>query len=163
MATQKILILKKSIGSMKKTALRKKSKNPENTAKDRADRALQDSYRRNYPNEKCEVCGGKFDLMHHHIEKSNSMFARWMQPKNLIFICKECHQAIHFGNADPVGVYSIGRSVYWMNEIREMRKQKPVHKFKKVGNKLKVFYQGIDLEEYYANNKPEKWVNKYAK
>jgi hypothetical protein len=143
---------------VKKTFLRKKSKNPSKAAKDRADRALQDSYRKNYPNEKCEVCGNHFDLMHHHIEKCNSMFARWMQPVNLIFLCKECHQNIHFGNADPVARYSIIRGDQWIDKIEDMRKQKPVHRLKKVGNKLVVLYQDIDIEDYYANNVPEKYA-----
>src|SRR3990167_658114 len=57
--------------------MRKKSKNPIKKAKNEADRALQDAYRRNYPNEKCESCGQRFYCMHHHLEKAKSNFCRY--------------------------------------------------------------------------------------
>jgi len=142
---------------MKKTPLNKKSKNPVKRAKDRADTSLQKSYRRNYPNERCEACGKQFNLMHHHIEKCNSMFARWMQPDNLIFLCKECHQNIHFGNADAVSKYSIKRGTGWLKRIVEMRKQKSPVKLKTIDGRLQVFYGETNLEDYYNNEIPKKY------
>ncbi len=136
---------------MKRRYLRHKTiKNPLKRAKDRCDDALQDAYRRNYLNEPCESCGKiPFDLMHHHIEKSNSLFARWMQPANLIFLCQKCHNAIHFGNQDPISAYSIKRGEKWKQEMIEMRKQSKPN----IGIKsLKV------VENYYKTQKPEKYV-----
>ena len=140
---------------MKKTFLKRKSKNPNKAAKDRADTALQESHRRNFPNKKCESCGKQFNLMHHHIEKCNSMFARWMQPDNLIFLCKKCHQNIHFGNADAVSKYSIKRGTEWVKRIEKMRKQKSPTTLKLIDGKLQVFYMGVNLEDYYKNEIPE--------
>lgn len=142
---------------MNESFLKRKSKNPIKASKDRADTALQESYRRNFPNEKCEACGKKFNLMHHHIEKCNSMFARWMQPDNLIFLCKECHQNIHFGNADPISAYSIKRGDAWKKKIMEMRKQKPPTRLKKIDGKMYVYYMNINVEDYYNNEIPKKF------
>jgi len=127
--------------------LRKKGKNPLNRAKERADKALQDSYRRNY-SEKCESCGLPFDLMHHHIEKAQSLFARYKQPANLIFLCNDCHNQIHFYNRNPVSAYSIKRGEKWQKEMIEMRKQpKP-----KIG--IKVLKE---IEDYYKTQIPDKY------
>jgi hypothetical protein len=142
---------------MKRTFLRKRSPRPERACKDRADRALQDAYRREYPKEKCEVCGAQFDIMHHHVEKSNSMFLRWMQPVNLIFLCSECHQKIHFGNSDPVSAYSIKRGDVWLEHIRQARKDPSPVRLKKDGTKLRVYYGDICVEDYYKNNIPVKY------
>ena len=133
---------------MKRTFLRRKSKNPIRAAKDRADRSLQDSYSRAYPTEKCESCGFQFDLMHHHIEKSQSLFARYMQPANLVFLCKECHNLIHFYNRNPVSAYSIKRGEAWQKEMVKMRCQvKPSLGIKALK----------EIEEYYNNNVPDKY------
>ena len=134
---------------MKRTFLRRKSKNPEKTSKDKADKALQDSYRKAYSNEKCEACGAPFNLMHHHVEKSNSMYLRWLQPINLIFVCSLCHNKIHFGDRNPVSAYSIKRGVEWLDKIKVLR-QEPKPK----GYCIKKY---LEISEYYKTNVPDKY------
>lgn len=108
----------------KKTKLRRKSKNPIKKAKDEADTALQNAYRRNYPTEKCESCGNQFYCMHHHLPKSRSNAGRY-EHKNLIFICKPCHDEISFnGGSQIVARYTIKRGKEWVNEMDKLEKNR---------------------------------------
>ena len=101
--------------------MRKKSKNPIKKAKDEADRALQDSYRRNYPNKKCECgCGRIFSLMHHHILKSQSNYLRYHEV-NLIFITKFCHDKLHFGDLQVVARYTTNKGKKWVAEMDKLK------------------------------------------
>ena len=100
--------------------MRKKSKNPRRLEQDKADRALQDYYREKYKGHPCEVCGRPFDLMHHHVEKSKSNFLRYDE-RNLIFLCRECHNKIHFQDHQVVSVYSIKRGKEWVDEMNKLR------------------------------------------
>src|SRR3990167_10324837 len=102
--------------------MRKKSKNPIRKAKDEADRALQDAYRRNYPNEKCESCGQRFYCMHHHLEKAKSNFCRYYKD-NLIFICKKCHDAIHFGDNQIISRYTAKRGKKWVAKMDKLKQE----------------------------------------
>ena len=133
---------------MKRTPLRRKSKNPQKKAKDAADNALQESYRRNYPNEKCESCGNQFKLMHHHIMKSMNTYARYKCPANLIFLCEFCHNQIHFYNNNPISTYSIKRGQKWIDEIKEIKKR--------VGFSLGI-KKLKNIEKYYLTKKPKKY------
>lgn len=128
--------------------MRRKSKNPGKRAKEQADRALQESYRRNYPDAKCEVCGKPFQVMHHHIFKSKSLFARYLCPENLIFICEKCHSQIHFYDNYPIVAYSIKRGKEWQHRIYEIARQPAPF----IGIK-----RAAEIVEYYENNVPEVW------
>jgi hypothetical protein len=108
---------------MKRTFLKKQGKNPRRIILKKADSALQDWYRKNYGNEKCECCGAKMQLMHHHIEKSKSNYLRFNHPENLIFMCRACHNAIHFGGHQKVSIYTLGRGgKKWVDKIHKLER-----------------------------------------
>lgn len=123
---------------MKRSQLKRKGslkkRNKSKATLDKADRALQDWYRRNYPTDLCEVCGSLAQLRHHHIEKSKSNYLRY-NPINLIALCNKCHQKLHFGDNSIVATYSIKRGEEWLNEIEKL---KNIHK---------PYYSKKELEE----------------
>lgn len=122
---------------MKRTPLRKRSKSK--LTLDKADRALQDYYRRNYPTDLCEVCGAIAEVRHHHIEKSKSNYLRY-NPINLIALCHKCHQKIHFGDNSIVAVYSVKRGEEWVNKIEELKKiKKPYYSQKELKEIIDLF------------------------
>ena len=82
------------------------------------DDLLQNWYRAKYPDKKCEVCKGQFQLMHHHVEKSKSNFLRYGDKDNLIFMCKACHNKIHFDDHNVVSNYTLGRGKQWLDRIK---------------------------------------------
>ena len=104
---------------MKKSKLKKRSKSKATI--DKADRALQDFYRRTYPNEKCEICGAPFNVMHHHLRKSESNAGRYHHD-NLVFICTPCHTSVSFGNMQLVAIYSAKRGKEWVERMTELKK-----------------------------------------
>lgn len=109
---------------MKKKKLKRRSKNPIKKAKDEADRALQDAYRRNYSDEKCESCGSQFYCMHHFIEKSKSNNLRF-NPINLIFICSRCHSLHHnFGDATIHAKIQSKKGEKWWKKLQKEYKIK---------------------------------------
>jgi len=72
--------------------IRKHSKNPLPKLKEKADRALQDYFRR--VKTKCEMCGGQYQVAHHFIHKKLSSYLRYDE-RNLIFVCQSCHSKFH--------------------------------------------------------------------
>ena len=126
--------------------LKRKSHNPLKRAKERADSALQASYRLHYPNARCEACGAPARLMHHHLLKSMSLYARYCCPANLIFLCEYCHNQIHFYNNNPVAAYSIKRGKNWQTTIYHIARQPAPF----IGIK-----RCKEIIEYYQNNKPD--------
>ena len=90
---------------------------------DKADRALQDYYRAFYPDRKCEVCGKKYQVCHHHIEKSKSNAGRF-NFDNLIFLCHKCHSRIIFGDHNVVAIYSIRCGREWLATMERLKKIK---------------------------------------
>ena len=120
---------------MKRTPLKRSNKPLRKRSKskatiDRADRALQDYFRREYPDNKCECCGGQFELMHHHLLKSNSNAGRYNHD-NLIFLCKICHARLHFGQLNVISIYSVKRGEEWVNKMAELKKVRKSHYGKK--------------------------------
>lgn len=105
---------------MKKTPLKKIS--PAKTLKNKADRSLQDYYRRNFPDLKCVGCGQPFQLMHHYIIKSQSNNLRY-DPDNLIPICHQCHSKIHcFGQGQLIEAKIVlERGQKWFDRIKEKK------------------------------------------
>ena len=108
--------------------------------KAKADRALQDSFRRNNPGKKCEMClVNDFQVMHHFIWKSQSNFLRYDE-KDLIFVCNPCHSKFH---AFPDPTYPIKVAVMrgpeWVEYI-----EKNKHKLKS-DNRIEIM--GI-IEKY---------------
>lgn len=134
---------------MKKTKLKKQSKDLRKIALRKADKSLQDSYKKHYPNEKCEVCGQPFNLMHHHILKSNSNYTRFLQPTNLVFLCKKCHDSLHLGgNINIVSIYTLKRGKKWEEEIIKLKKHP----------KISLYVKRLEeIKNYYDNNVPEKY------
>lgn len=60
--------------------------------KAKADRAMQDFFRRIKTH--CEMCGEQYQVAHHYIFKSQSNYLRY-EEKNLIYICQKCHYKFH--------------------------------------------------------------------
>ena len=110
---------------MKKTHLRRRSKNKLSVLKLKADILLQDYYRRAYA-EVCESCGAPFQIIHHHIEKGCSNAGRYNE-NNFIFLCKKCHSKVHFGDNNVVAAYTLKRGEAWLEQMRELKTQ--YHKF----------------------------------
>ena len=99
--------------------MRKRSKSK--ATLDKADRALQDWYRRQYPKGKCEICGLPFDVMHHFVPKSQSKALRFDDEKgNLVFICNGCHFR-HHRTANPMihGTVIKKRGMDWYNNLMD--------------------------------------------
>lgn len=77
---------------MKKSPLKKRSKNPVKVLQKKADKLMQQIYTKKYP--KCDICGKPTYCMHHFIEKSRSNRLRY-EEENLIPVCQLCHSYIH--------------------------------------------------------------------
>lgn len=101
--------------------MRKRSKNKATI--DKADRSLQDAYRRKYKRMSCEVCGRRFEVVHHHLEKSKSNAGRYFY-RNLIFLCFKCHARLHFGDNNIIAIYSTKRGRKWVLDMIELKKVK---------------------------------------
>lgn len=116
--------------ALKKTPLRRRSKSKATV--DKADRALQDNYRQKHAGRKCEGCLFRpFDVMHHHIPKSQSNAGRYLD-ENLIFLCNGCHYGIHRrGDLQIVSRYSEKRGKEWVERMNELKKERRSHYGKK--------------------------------
>ena len=122
---------------MKRSKLRKRSKSK--VTLDIADRKLQDWYRKNYPDDKCEVCGAIAEVRHHHLEKSKSNAGRFNYD-NLIALCHKCHSKITFGDNNIVATYSLKRGAEWLSRMKKLRQEK---------------------KQYYTKGELEKIIKKY--
>jgi hypothetical protein len=114
-----------------KTRLRKRSKSK--VTIDRADRALQDHYRRQFAKtgQSCECgCGRLAEVCHHHIEKSKSNFLRFARI-NLVFLSHFCHSKITFQDHSVVARYSIRKGDKWVKKMDELKIIKKQHYTKK--------------------------------
>ena len=106
---------------MKRTRLKKNSYSELRKLITKADRALQDWYRREYKGTPCESCGKPFELMHHFIEKSRSTFLRFLK-LNLIFLCRSCHSLHHqFHDASVHARIIAKRGIKWLNKLLELK------------------------------------------
>ena len=111
--------------------------------KEQADRALQDWYRRHYPNKFCEMCNvSRFYCMHHFITKASSNFLRY-DTRNLVFVCKGCHSKFHkfIEPTYPITLRQ-SRGLEWVEYIEERRY------LKKYDNRKEL----EKLINYYENN-----------
>jgi len=102
---------------MKKTRLRKVSKDPRTVQQKKTDRALQDWFRSEYSHARCEVCKAPFQLMHHFVEKSQSTNLRY-DHDNLIFLCHKCHAKHHqFGDTEIAGTIILQKGGEWFKNL----------------------------------------------
>lgn len=104
--------------------VKKKKVEPIGKLKARADRALQDAFRRNNPGKKCEMCRvNEFQVMHHFIWKSQSNYLRYVE-KNLVYVCNPCHSKFH---AFPDPTYPIKlakmRGSEWVEYIESHKRK----------------------------------------
>jgi 5-methylcytosine-specific restriction endonuclease McrA len=105
----------------KKAFAKSKKQSPKKLIAD-THRALQDHYRRTYPDMKCESCGAPFQLMHHAVEKSQSR-ALWFDPDNLIFLCGKCHFNHHLrGDLTVMGNVILARGEEWYHLLKEKKR-----------------------------------------
>ena len=115
--------LKRGNSRLKRTPLRRKSKNPRKKLINRADTALQDYYRVKWADVPCEGCGGKMELCHHYVLKSHSNRLRY-EEINLIPVCKSCHSKVHGFNGEIVNAQiTLNRGQDWLNKIRELERE----------------------------------------
>ena len=88
--------------------------------KAKADRAMQDYFRRIKTH--CELCGEPYQVAHHFIWKSQSNYLRYDE-KDLIFICNKCHSKFH---AFPDPTYPIKvarlRGPEWVDYIENHKR-----------------------------------------
>lgn len=124
----------------KQSKLRKRSKSKATI--DKADRELQDAYRRKYGGKLCESCERcEFYCMHHHLPKSRSNAGRYHKD-NLIFICKPCHDEISFnGGSQVVARYSAKRGKKWVAEMDLLKQERRQAYSKKELEKIIIKYQ----------------------
>ena len=104
----------------RKTKLRKRSKSK--ALLDKADQTLQNYFRREFPDDKCEACGARAEVRHHHIEKSKSNAGRFNE-SNLISLCYKCHSKISFGHYDIISTYSIKRGKKWAKQMEALKRE----------------------------------------
>ena len=100
--------------------MRRNSLRPLPKLKDKADRALQDYFRRH--KSECEMCGGQYQVAHHFIHKKLSNYLRY-DIANLIFVCNPCHSKFHsFPEPTyPAKVYKM-RGDEWLDYIETHRR-----------------------------------------
>ena len=104
---------------MKRNILRKRSKSK--ATLDKTDKAVQDFYRDKFPKRRCEVCGGQYQVIHHHNEKSKSNAGRFCED-NFVFLCHKCHAKIIFGDNNVVATYSVRRGMDWVKRMEVLKK-----------------------------------------
>ena len=110
---------------MKRTFLRRRSKNPRKRLLELADTVLQDYYRREFGDRKCEGCGKPMELMHHYVLKCHSNYLRYNHPENLIFICKKCHSQVHGFHGELINAQIIlKRGQSWLDKLRKLERIK---------------------------------------
>lgn len=102
---------------MRKTPLKKKSKNPVKVLQKKCDQLMQQIYTKKYP--KCDICGKPTFCMHHFVEKSRSNRLRY-EEENLIPLCKICHMYVH-NRSGQWGLNNIGRSYDCVDMIIQKR------------------------------------------
>jgi len=109
---------------LKRTPLRKKTRNPIKRLKDRADRAFQDYLRYKHKGERCESCGvNPIEVGHHYILKSHSNILRYDE-SNIFLICNFCHSKITFYNAAEVeDKIVLKRGKKWYNWIHKAKRE----------------------------------------
>lgn len=104
--------------------MRQISKNPIKLLKIKADKAFQDWLRRTYPKQKCEACGIRtFYCGHHHLLKSKSNAGRF-NLINIVFLCKLCHDKLHFSDLQVVAKYSARKGDEWIKRMDELAREK---------------------------------------
>ena len=102
--------------------MRRKSKTPLRKATNKADRALQDHFRRIYKGMTCEVCGKPYNVMHHFVEKHLSAALRFYHP-NLVRLCNSCHARHHLGgDASIHATVMKTRGIAWWNGLAKKRR-----------------------------------------
>lgn len=102
---------------MKRTALKKKSKDPVKILQKKCDQLMQQIYTKKYP--KCDICGKPTYCMHHFIEKSRSNRLRY-EEENLIPLCFKCHYGVHNSCAGRM-LNNVLRSYNFMDAIINKR------------------------------------------
>ncbi len=103
--------------------MRKISKNPIKKLKlKKTDRMLQDWFREHFPFLQCEICGRKFEVMHHFIGKSKSNYLRY-HPLNLVPLCHKCHAQIQWDSTIQVKIV-LKRGDKWFYLIERLKKIK---------------------------------------
>ena len=103
--------------NMKRTTIKRKSKNPVKVLQKSCDKLMQQIYTKKYP--KCDICGKPTYCMHHFIEKSRSNRLRY-EEENLIPLCFNCHYGVHNACAGRM-LNNVLRSYNFMDAIINKR------------------------------------------
>lgn len=108
---------------------------------DKADRCVQDWFRKHYPKQKCESCGIRtFYCVHHFIEKSKSNNLRY-NLLNLIFICRHCHSLHHsFGDATiHAKIQNKKGNEWWQKLQKEYKKKRASFTIKELNDIIRMY------------------------
>jgi len=106
---------------MRRTPLKRKSKNPRKVLLAKADRLLQDYYRLKWKDKPCMCCNEKMELCHHFVLKSHSNRLRF-EELNLIPICNFCHSKVHGFHGEILnGLIILSKGEKWLKEISRLK------------------------------------------
>ena len=108
---------------MKRTPLRRYSKNPVKRLKTKADKTLQDYYRKVWADKPCEGCGSKMGLVHHWVLKSHSNRLRY-EEVNLVPVCEKCHSKLHGFHGEIIKAQIIlNRGKKWVQKLQQLERE----------------------------------------
>lgn len=108
---------------MKRTILRKLSKNPKSKLRRQADSLLQEYIRAKHKGELCWACGNEPVFVgHHYINKQNSNALRYYIP-NIIPVCKNCHMLVHSQPhlVEPKICFKLGEA--WYQDLMDVKRR----------------------------------------
>ena len=133
--------------SMKKSYLKRKSKNPRKRLEEKVDRAYQDFFRSlcGEYEIRCELCGKQQEVVHHFVEKRKSGNLRY-DVINFVPICGFCHSLFKFRNSILNAAIGNRRGNEWIKEI-EVKSKVITHKTQKWLNEKLELLGRMDKEK----------------
>ena|ERR1051325_9315645 len=105
---------------MKRTKIKRKSKDKRQILQKNCDRLLQELITTLHPN--CEVCGKPAICGHHIFPKSTSNRLRY-ELGNISALCNWCHFSHHNGNPLIFDTILNKRGDEWWSALKEMKKE----------------------------------------
>jgi len=90
------------------------------TIKNKLDKLIQQIFIPKHPF--CLVCGAPTSEGHHFVQKTQSMFLRWLEI-NMVPLCRKCHMMHHFsGDLMIVATISEKKGKEWLDYIQLHRR-----------------------------------------
>ncbi len=129
--------------------MRRQSNSKLKSIERKADRAFQDYFRETEPNGKCEICGKRFNIVHHFIEKHSSLGLRF-ERKNAVKLCNQCHASHHLGGNTQIHATILrNKGFEWYDELIRLKNER------KSWHKTVAFYEERieEIKQWKANQK----------